>query len=410
MDILIEEYDSSIWAAALKRGRLEGLEIDPLNEIVRWGSVYLAKVTRIDAALDAAFLDLDGDNTGILYNRDIRYGDENGKLCKGGDKPIGKVLHPGQLVAVQAKTAYLVKDEGDLWYESQENKVPQMSMEITLQGRYLIYSALGQNNRISQRIRGKKRRAQLESMMEVLDDMKGFILRSSAADLQTEILVREAKILKETWEQMSAYLNDSTPALIMLGPDSIQRILSDNAVVPIDRIEVVTMDHFTQVEDWCSVFAPDLVTKIIPVEIDGGDQDLALFEHRDIMGQIEALFYDYVLLPDGANIIIQETAALTAIDINKGSDKRSRLAVNIDAAKEIAHQMRLRNMGGIVVVDFLKLSGKEQEKELLKALDDETYSDPCTVQIHGMTKLGLVEITRKRRTPPLQERFDGIEF
>lgn len=410
MDILIEEYDTNIWAAALKQGRLEGLEIDPLNEIVRWGSIYLAKVKRIDAALDAVFLDLDGENEGILYNRDVRYIDKDRTPRKGGDKPIGKILSTGQLIAVQAKSAYLVNDESEFWYEAQEDKLPLMSMDITLQGRYLIYGPMGQTNRISQRIRGKKRRAQLETMMEVLDDMKGFILRSSAADLQTEILVREAKILKDTWEQILPYFKDATPALIMLGPDSIQRILSDHAVTAIDRIEVVTMDHFAQVEDWCGVFAPDLVTKIIPVDIKDGEQDLALFEYRDILGQIEALFYDYILLPDGANIIIQQTAAMTAIDVNKGSDKRSKLAVNIDAAKEIAHQMRLRNLGGIVMVDFLKMAGKEQEKELLKALDDETYADPCTVQIHGMTKLGLVEITRKRRTPPLQDRFEGIVF
>lgn len=410
MDILIEEYDTNLWAAALKQGRLEGLEIDPLNEIVRWGSIYLAKVKRVDASLDAVFLDLDGDNEGILYNRDVRTIDKDGNLHKGGDKPISKTLFPGQMIAVQAKSAYLVNEDSEIWYEAQENKLPMMSMDVTLQGRYLIFSTLGQTNRISQRIRGKKRRAQLEQMMEILDDMKGFILRSSAADLQTEILVREAKILKETWEQILPYFKDSTPALIMLGPDSVQRILSDHAMTSIERIEVATMDHFAQVEDWCGVFAPDLMTKIVPVEIDNGDQDLALFEYRDILGQVESLFYDYILLPDGSNLIIQQTAALTAIDVNKSSDKRSKLAVNIEAAKEIAHQMRLRNLGGIVIVDFLKMAGKEQEKELLKALDDETYTDPCTVQIHGMTKLGLVEITRKRRTPPLQDRFEGIVF
>lgn len=410
MDILIEEYEGSIWVAALEKGRLDGLEVDPPTEAVRWGSIYLAKVTRVDASLDAVFLDLDGDYSGILYNRDVRYQGEDGKWCKGGDKPIGKVLSPGDLIAVQAKTAYLLSDESEFWYKAQESKLPQMSMDITLQGRYLIYGAMMRENRLSQRIRGKARRENLATMLEALEDMKGFILRSSAADMQTDILVREARILKATWEQLGQYFKGGEPALIMLGPDSVQRVLSDNAVDQIDRIEVATMDHFTQVEDWCSVFAPDLVTKITPIELDGGEQDLALFEYRDIIGQIEALFYDYVLLSDGANLIIQETAALTVIDVNKGSDTRSRLAVNIDATKEIARQMRLRNLGGIVVVDFLKLSGKAEEKALLKALDEATYTDPCTVQIHGLTKLGLVEITRKRRTPPLLDRFEGITF
>ncbi|MGH1402877.1 MAG: ribonuclease E/G [Alphaproteobacteria bacterium] len=407
MDILIEELQENIWALALDNGRIDGLEIDPHNEEVRYGSIYWAKVARIDAGLDAAFLDLDGDNTGILYNRDVRYHDANGILHKGGDKQIGKVLHPGDYVAVQAKSAYIAQYDGDIW--RREDKTPQMSMDISISGRYLIYCPLMQKNQLSQRIRGTNLRTQMEDMMDSLDDMAGFILRSAAADMQTDILQREGKILKEIWNEISAYLQGDSPILVALGPDSIQRILGDHAMAPIDRIEIVTMDHFSQVEDWCSIFAPDLVTKITPVEMESATQDLALFEHRDLLGQMETLFHEYAILPHGGNIIIQPTAALTAIDINKGSDKRSHLSVNIEAAKEITRQIRVRNIGGIITTDFLKMN-KADEKRFLKTLDDLTFTDPCTVQIHGFTKLGLLEITRKRRTPSLNERFVGFEF
>ena len=404
MDILIEEYEGKIWAIALDQGRLDGLEIDPVNETVRYGSIYYAKIERIDASLDAAFVNLDGDNTGILYNKDVRYQDKDGKMCKGGDKPIGKVLRPGDMIAVQAKVAHIA-NEDDYWFD--EHKNAQVSMDVTIAGRYLIYGPMLQNNRISQRIRGKALRQRLEDMIGSLEDMQGFILRSSAADLQTDILEREARILKEVWNGISAYFEGKEPSLIALGPDSIQRILGDKALNPIEKIEVVTMDHFAQIEEWCSIFAPDLVTKITPIELDDAARDLALLEHRDVLGQIEALFQGYIMLDNGGSLIIQETAALTAIDVNKGNDKRSRLAVNIDAAKEIARQIRLRNIGGIVIVDFLKTNKKDEEK-LLKTLDEETYGDPCTVQIHGFTKLGLIEMTRKRRTPSLNKRFDGI--
>ncbi len=125
-----------------------------------------------------------------------------------------------------------------------------------------------------------------------------------------------------------------------LGAADVGKIPMNN----IERIEIVTMDHFTQVEDWCTIFAPDLVTKITPVELENAVRDLALLEYRDVLGQIESLFQGYVMLTNGGSLIIQETAALTAIDVNRGSDKRSRLAVNINAAKEIARQMRLRNI------------------------------------------------------------------
>ena len=133
MDILIEESDGSLWAAALQDGRLEGLEVDPAFEEVRSGSIYWARVKTIDAALDAVFVDLDGDNTGILYNKDVRIKNKDGTYKKGGDIAIGKVLRPGQMVTVQANSAYLPTDSYD--YINRESKLPQVSMDVTLPGR-----------------------------------------------------------------------------------------------------------------------------------------------------------------------------------------------------------------------------------------------------------------------------------
>ncbi len=402
LDVLIEEFEGGLWTAVLQKGQLEGLEIDPAHEEVRWGSIYWAKVKTIDAALDAVFLDLDGDNTGILYNSDVRI-KSKGEIKKGGDKAIGKIFKSGDMIAVQAKTAYIPKNIDAM----PEKKIPQMSMDITLSGRYLIFAAMMKENRVSQRITDKKLRAQILKTLDGIRDQQGFIVRSAASGIQTEMLEREGKLLKAAWNDMKKYFAGDEPGLIMLGPDAVQRTLSDKAGQQIDLIEIVTMDHFNHVEEWCSLFAPDLVTKIRPVELDDAEQDLALFHFRDISGQIEDLFQPYVILPDGANIIIQTTAALTAIDVNKSADKRSHLAINIDAAKEIARQLRLRNTGGIIVADFLKFQNKTDEKKVLEALAKAFASDPCTVQIHGVTNLGLVEISRKRRTPALHERFDG---
>ncbi len=406
LDILIEELEGSLWTAALKDGRLDGLEVDPINEEVRWGSIYWAKVKTFDKALDAVFLDLDGFNTGILYNSDVRWMDDKGKVHKGGAESITKRFKGGDMVAVQAKSAYLPKDSDE--YSSLENKIPQMSMDITLPGRYLIYCAMMDCNRISMRIRDKGLRKKMRKMIEALDDMKGCILRLAAANTQSDMLIREARILKGAWDEIQTYFEGNEPGVIALGPDAIQRTLSDQANETIDRIEVVTMDHFKHVEEWCSIFAPDLVTKIEPIELDNATDDLALFHERDIIGQIEDLFHPYALLPSGGNIILQGTAALTAIDVNKGNNKNEHLSVNIEAAKEVARQIRLRNCGGIVVVDFLKSQNKKDQGRLIAALEDAVNEDPCTVQIHGMTSLGLIELTRKRRTPPLEDRFQGI--
>ncbi len=138
------------------------------------------------------------------------------------------------------------------------------------------------------------------------------------------------------------------------------------------------------------------------------DTALALFSHYDLMQQIEMLFRPYIILPSGGSCIIEATAAAIVIDVNRGANKNSGLTVNMEAATEIARQLRIRNLGGIILIDFLKLKTGEEKKAFLHALDKMVQSDPCTVQVHGMTKLGLLEMTRNRRTMPLVEKLDAI--
>lgn len=406
MDILIDEMEESLWVCSVDKNKLTGLEIDPSEEEVRWGSIYRAKVMRIDKAMDAAYVDLDGENTGFLNNKDVRVYDKKGNLEKNGDVAIGKRLKPGDFITVQAKSGYLPRpDSTDL---TAEDKSARVSMNITLPGRYLIHSPMMEDNRISKRIHDKKQRKQLTKMLNNVDSVKGCILRAAAANTQTDILVREGKILKKIWEQLQEFLSENEVGLIMEGPDAIQRTLSDHAGKLIKSINIVTMDKYQEVEEWCEIYAPDLVTKVTPIELDDQESDLGLFDHYDVLDQIEDLFQPYVLMKGGGNIIIQETAALCAIDINRASDTRSNLAINLEALEEISRQIRLRNLGGIIIVDCLKMNDKKSKDKLLNALNDIVISDPCTVQIHGITNLGLVEITRNRRTPPLQERLDLV--
>lgn len=411
MDILIDELDGSLWVAAVEKGKLEDLEVDPEEEEVRWGSIYWGKVQRIDKALDAAIIELDVDNVGILHNADVRIKPKRGPVKKGGGEAIGKILKPGQMIAVQAKSAYIPTP--DSYDEPLEpDKMPKLSMDITLPGRYLIFATMMQQNRISTRIRDKKLRRQLNKMLDSIESIKGCILRAAAANTQMDILMREGHILHNIWDRLQEYFEGDEPQLIMLGPDAIQRTMSDNANRTIARIDIVTMEQFENVEEWCEIYAPDLVTKIQPVEMDNPYENLALFDFRDVMGQVEELFQPYALLSGGANIIIQQTAALCAIDVNRGPHKGSNLDVNLEAAKEIGRQLRLRNLGGIIVVDFLKMKTKREEGILIAAVEDVFAEDPCTTQIHGMTALGLMEITRKRRTPALLDHlasgFEGI--
>lgn len=405
MDILIEELDGSLWAAAVEKGRLRGLEIDPFEERVRFGSIFWARVKRIDAGMDAAFLDLDGESTGILYNRDIRLPQADGSLLRGGDVAIGKRLSPGQFIMVQAKTGYLPSElDEDL---PPLEKTPVMTMAIALHGRYLIGTPLEKDNRISQRIRDPALRTQLQGMLDTLSSVHGCILRKASSGIQTDLLVREWKILNAIWDNVRKVAEGNDPCLLMLGPDAVQRTLADQAGARITRLDVVTMDQFQSVEEWCEIFAPDLVTKVRPVDLEG-DKDLGLFEQRGFLDQIDSLLQPYALLSGGGNVIVQHTAAMVVMDVNSGPDRRGALSINLEAAGEIARQIKLRNLGGIIVIDFLKMPQAAQRKKIIDFLQTQFDDDPCTVQIHGFTKLGLLELTRARRTPTLAERVRAL--
>lgn len=409
MDILIEEFKGGYWAAALKDGRIEGIEIDPPEEQIRWGDVYFGRVRRIDKASDAAIIEIDKDIFGYLNAADVYLRDEKREIYKISG-PIGKSLETGAKVIVQAKQAAM--DVGPEGLEAGlENKYARLSMDIAIQGRYMIFTPFEAQNRISQRIRQKKLREQLVEMLDDMTGCQGCILRASALNTQTDILKAESDQLNNKWDRIEDQASGSEkPRLLASGPNAVERLLCDMAQETIDRVSVVTMDHLKDVQDWCEIHAPDLVTKIQPVEIPMAQTDLGLFEYLEIIGQIEALFHPYCILEDGGSIIIQETVALTAIDVNRGSDKQGNLAINVKAAREIARQIRLRNIGGIITCDFLKMNSDKDRRALKKTLQDLFEKDPCTVQFHGYTPLGLVELTRQRRAPSLQNRIDHIEF
>ena len=403
MDILIEDLDGSLWSAAIdKKNKIQNLEIDPYSEIIRWGSLYMGKVGRIDKAHDTAYIDLGFGFEGILYLKDVRI--DGAPAPK--SKKIGQVLSPGQMIMVQVKTPHNPSGDDD---GEGNNKVSKISMDIALQGRYLIYTPYASENRISKRIIDKDLRKDLKSMLKSVKDIHGCILRASAANCQTDVLVNEGKILKAIWENLIEYDGEAEPTLLMMGPNAVQRTLGDLAANRIGKIYVSTMDIFSETEEWCDLFAPDLMTKIEPKAAENTRSGMGLFEVYDLIGQFENLLKPYVILPSGGVIIIEETAAMTVVDVNSGADKNI-LNVNLEAAVEISRQLRIRNIGGIVMADFINMNSKSQREKVLQELEKSFVNDPCTSQCHGITELGVFEISRQRRTPTLAEKLIMFEM
>lgn len=403
MDVLIEDLDGSIWSVAIDgKNKIQNLEIDPYTEIIRWGSIYMGKVTRIDAAQNAAYISLGHGFEGILYLKDVRL---DGKPSPKGKK-IGQVLTSGQIIMVQVKTPHNPTGQDEETIEA--GKVSRLSMDIALQGRYVIYTPFSEDNRISKRILDKELRHNLKAMLKDVKGLEGCILRSSAAHCQTDMLTRECKILKAIWNNLIEYDGEPEPTLLMLGPNAIQRTLADLAGGRIKSISVATMEIFQEAEEWCDLFAPDLMTKIEPRGAENTRTGMGLFEIHDLIGQFEGLLKPYVILPSGGVIIIESTAAMIVIDVNSGADKNP-VNTNLEAAKEIARQLRIRNLGGIIMADFINMK-KSDEKKVIEALEKAFIDDPCTTQCHGVTQLGVFEISRQRRTPTLDEKFIMFEM
>ena len=397
LDIVVEDLQGSLWVAAIDKNRIASLEIDPYAEIIRWGSVYWAKVDRIDKTMNAAFVDLGYDMVGMLPASEVP------GLKK--DTPIGKKLRVGQFVMVQVKTARQPEDNEDGMDMRPDNaKASKVSMDIALQGRFLIYTPLSPGNRISRRIRDPETRKQLIAMSKAIKVVNGCILRASAAHTQTEQLIREAKIQRAVWDSLQLFTGDDEPALLMLGPDALQRALADFATSRIGQIEIASEERLEEANNWCDLYAPELMQKLEGRTITGTRNGMGLMEAYDLLGQIEGLVKPYAIFGDTNTIVIEDSALGTLIDVNVTTGENL-AAANHEAAEEIARQIRLRNLGGVILIDFAGPKDGPTARRLSAQLQKALDFDPCTVELHGITKTGLFELTRHRRTPSLMDRI-----
>lgn len=401
LEILVEDLDGSLWVAGVDKGRVASLEIDPYIELVRWGSIYWAKVMRVDNAINAAFVDMGYGLVGMLPASEV-------PGLKKGDK-IGRKIRSGQFVMVQIKVARQPEDD-DTGVDSRPDaqKASKVSMDIALQGRFLIYTPKSPGNRISRRIRDPKVRKQLVEMSKAIKVVNGCILRASAAHTQTEMLTREAKIQRAIWESLQAFSEDAEPALLMLGPDALQRALADFATSRVGGIQVADEERLAEATNWCDLYAPELLHKIESRQITGTRTGMGLMESNDLLGQIEDFLRPDIDLKCGGSILFEETALGTMIDVNSGA-ATSLPSVNHEAADEIARQIRLRNIGGLILIDFAGLKDKPMLARTTAQLQKAFDLDPCTVEIHGPTKTGLIEVTRNRRTSSLMDRIALVQ-
>ncbi|AGB41885.1 ribonuclease, Rne/Rng family [Halobacteroides halobius DSM 5150] len=341
------------------------------------GNIYKGRVENVVSGIQAAFVNIGTEqNVFLPINSVLPYHEE---------AKIEQVLQPGQKVVVQVD-----KDPVG-------TKGPKGSSKLELPGRYLILMDEPGHIGVSRRIDGPERGRLRVLAREIIPDDKGAIVRTEAAYRKESEIKRELNYLLGLRKEIEAKSRQaSTPSLIYEELDLINQVIRDRFNKEVDRLVVDTASDYQQVMDFVEHLAPDLKGKVYYYQ-----ESEPVFSNYGIEEQIQNLLNREVELDSGGYIVIDSTEALTAIDVNTGTYSGDNIAdtilqTNLEAAREIANQLRLRNLSGIIIIDFIGLKRDEDEEILLNELEEELAKDKTRTSLLGMTELGLVEVTRQR--------------
>ncbi len=397
LDILVDRDGPLTRAAVLTDGRLTDLYIDHAERPSLLGHVFLGRVERIATGLDGAFVDLGTGKSGLLSALDAR-GPKGRPKAKG--ERIGNLLRTGQTVLVQVKA------------DATGAKGPTLTMDITLPGRFLVHAPLGRDVAVSKRLGSGPERADLARRVQDVAPGAGWIVRAGAAAAPDGLLAAESDALHLAWRQIrDAAERGGGPSLLLPGPDAPRRALIEHGAGNPSRITVDDAALARDLAVWCADRAPDLEERVEPFDarrlVAPSDGRQRLFDLRDLDAEIETLLGTRVPLSGGGSLVIERTEAMTVVDVNAG-ERGNPLDVNLEAAAEIARQLRLRNVGGIVVVDFVNMRNRGDSERLLNALSRAVEDDPAQTQVYGLSKLGLVEMTRARRGTALADLLGTV--
>ncbi|MEJ2532625.1 MAG: ribonuclease E, partial [Halioglobus sp.] len=376
--------------------RLYDLDIENRTRIQKKSNIYKGKITRVEPSLEAAFVEFGADRHGFLPLKEIarEYFHRKAADTEGRQK-IRDLVKEGTEVIVQVDK------------EERGNKGAALTTFISLAGRYMVL--MPNNPRaggISRRIEGDDRSELRESLsaLEIPSGM-GVIIRTAGVGRSAEELQWDLNYLLQLWEKIQTAAQDvKAPVLLFQESNVIIRAIRDYLREDIDQVLIDSTDAFKQAEDFVSLVMPQFKNRLRLYE-----DSIPMFNRFQIESQIETAFEREVRLPSGGSIVIDPTEALVSIDINssratRGGDiEETALQTNLEAADEIARQLRLRDMGGLVVIDFIDMLATRNQRAVENRIRDALSIDRARVQIGRISRFGLLEMSRQRLRPSLGE-------
>ncbi|MFH7566459.1 ribonuclease E [Oceanimonas smirnovii] len=375
--------------------RLYDLDIESPGHEQKKANIYKGKITRVEPSLEAAFVDYGAERHGFLPLKEIARNYFPEGYTYQGRPNIKEVVKEGQEVIVQIDK------------EERGNKGAALTTFISLAGSYLVL--MPNNPRaggISRRIEGDERTELKEALSRLkLPDGMGLIVRTAGVGKSGEELEWDLNVLKAHWASIQEAADSRTaPFLIHQESNVIVRAIRDYLRRDIGEILIDNPVVFERAKQHIQLVRPDFVNRVKLYE-----GDVPMFSHYQIESQIESAFQREVRLPSGGSIVIDPTEALTSIDINssratKGGDiEETALQTNLEAAEEIARQLRLRDLGGLVVIDFIDMTPVRHQREVENRLRDAVRQDRARIQLGRISRFGLLEMSRQRLRPSLGE-------
>ena len=392
--LINSSYGDELRVALVDGAKLYDFDTESPEKTLLKGSIFKATVSRIESSLDAAFVNFGSERHGFLPLKDLSSEfykkDKKGKfVC---------TLEEGQEIIVQVTK------------EERGTKGAALTTQIGLAGRFLVLIPnSSRSGGISRRISGDER-DQIKNTLEKLNipENMSAIVRTNGLGRTAEELSLDMAYLLALWDEINnTSPNATSPSLIFRDDKLIVRVVRDYFKDDIEEILIDDKDIFYEAKEFIEAVIPDHADKVKFYE-----EEIPLFNRYQIESQIELAFQREISLASGGSIVIDPTEAMTAIDINsarstKGKDiEETAFKTNLEAAKEIARQLRLRDVGGLVVIDFIDMVNEENQNKIETAFRKAVYSDRARVQISNISRFGLLEVSRQRLRPSLNESYD----
>ena len=392
-EILINFEQQERRVAILEDGKLENYFVERVKDRTTVGNIYKGRVETIVPSVGAAFVDIGGEKNGFLYLNDTASlaMEEAVEVSDGsiGKKLEAPVLKQGQELIVQVTK------------EPFGTKGPRLTTHVSLPGRYLVLMPFERHFGISKRIDDEAERFRLRSILGELKvpSPMGLIIRTVAWGAANKELQRDLSLLLRLWDQIEkASKKRNAPFLIYEEYDLALRMIRDFFNEEIGVIWIDNKEEFKRVYRFVKSYMGRLANKVFCYR-----DKTPLFEKKAIEEEIERLYSNKVFLKSGAYIVIEATEGLTVIDVNSGKFRKKNISqeemassVNSESAREIARQLRLRDVGGIIVIDFIDMMEERHRRELINVFKTALASDRAKTDILGLSKLGLVQMTRER--------------